>query len=69
MVAKKKPVAAREATSVEDDERIEEIREISDKEVLVIRSDGRVFRCHPNDVTAGLDEQDDPSIAPAGTKG
>jgi len=48
-----------ESVSDFNDERVAEVQEITPgKEALVIRSDGNVFRCHPDDITETLNQQD-----------
>jgi len=76
-VAKPKPEVAadaevtpkKKAYDANEDDRVEAVHTISATEVMVVRGDNKpAFRCHPDDIKAGLDEQDDPTIAPAGTK-
>jgi len=55
--------------NADEDDRVEAVHKISDTEVMVVRADGKpALRCHPDDVQVTLDQQDDPTTAPAGTK-
>jgi hypothetical protein len=63
--SRKRPPTTKVATGADEsvsdfnDERVAEVQEITPgKEALVIRADGNVFRCHPDDIGITLDEQD-----------